>query len=117
MKYERTSRRGTLSFRFGYDIEDAEDRAVPYNHTGAMYRPSHFNFTLEAESKVNGELPRYEDLQVTAISISGPKLKKDGTPGNVTAREKIYTFEYEKTLPGWAMPLISYALKQLQGEA
>ena len=117
MKYERTARRGLLSFGFGYEITDAEDRLVPYTRSGAMYRPSHFNFRLEAESKASEALPRYEDLQVTAISISGPKLKKDGTPGNVTAREKIYTLEYEKMLPGWAMPLISYALKQLQGEA
>jgi hypothetical protein len=114
MKYERTNRRGLLSFNFGYDISDVEDRPLPYTRSGALYRPTHLAFVLASSSLENESLPRYKDLAVVKITVSGPKLKKNGVPGNVTTSERIYSYEYDRKLPRWVMPLIEQASKELQ---
>jgi hypothetical protein len=113
MKHKREHKYGTLTFDLGYAISEAEDRPVQYSRTGAMYRPNYLRFTLTSTSLEEGRNPRYKDLGIGTIALSGRRLRKDGTPGGQETTERIYNYEHEK-LPEWVMPLIQYAVKDVQ---
>jgi hypothetical protein len=113
MKYEQEHRYGTLTFDFGYHLSDVEDRPVQYSRTGAMYRPDYLRFTLRASHMDAGKMPTADELEVHSITLSGQKLKKDGSVGAAMTREVVYDYERYR-LPEGVMPLIQYAIKEVQ---
>lgn len=104
---------GTLKFRFGYDIDGAEDR--PCQYTNAIYRPDYLSFTLVSDSSEASSHPSLDDLAVEEVSLHGKKLKKDGKPGQAGHREHFYGYEIKRgNLPPWMTKIIEDATAEIR---
>ncbi|HEY1705508.1 MAG TPA: hypothetical protein VGG75_37965 [Trebonia sp.] len=116
MNATRTHLSGELSFTAYYTIGGkVEDRPVKYSSVLARYQPDSLRVELTCGTLRDSELPRYANLKVSSLTVSGGRIKKDGTPGNVTASEKFYSFELDQA-PDWAQALADEALTELKGE-
>lgn len=103
---KRIGLQGHLEFRLQYQIEDAEDRKT---RTG-LYRPDSLAITLESRSTATVR-PRYTDLKVTSVSLSGAKYKKDGTLGQVRSAEPFY---FGTRVPAWVQAVVDEEIRKLQ---
>jgi hypothetical protein len=110
VKYEREHKTGTLTYDFGYHVSDVEKRLVRYGRPGALYQPDYLRFTVTSTSE---DIPGTTGLEITKIVLSGCRLNKNGEVGALHTSERIYSYEYDK-LPEWVMPLIQYAIKEVQ---
>jgi hypothetical protein len=114
MSYKRTGIRGTLSFDCHFDIEAGDPRPVQYTSTGARYRVEWLTFSLLSEALDDSKHPRYKDLKVSALSLGGHKLKKDGTPGTVETKESFSCWG-TREWPTWINAIISETVQELRG--
>jgi hypothetical protein len=105
---------GSLSFTLTCELSDIEDREVPYSRAHAMYSPDFLVLKLSSTSRENGQLPRYQDLHVDMVTITGGKRKSDGTPGKAVVREVLH---YPKEYPSWVQEIVNEAIAQLKEEA
>jgi hypothetical protein len=111
--HKRVKMHGSLEFRVTYAIETLPFRQHPFR-PAAQYQPTHLTFTLASASPEDGRLPRYKDLHVSHIDIRGPRIKKDGTPGDFTVRETLYRSSREPW-PPWAEDIVLKAIAELKG--
>jgi len=84
---------------------------MPYSSTQAVYRPSRLRLTFTTSARhedpfalrlENGSgfiMAAREAVRVDGIVLYGPRLKKDGTPGEHIVTEKFYN---AKLAPDWA---------------
>ena len=107
----RTGLTGALELHCAHQVTDAEPRETQYTRTGARYLPTALTFTLTCHMVNGGAYPRYERLKAVAVALGGPRLKKDGTPGQVWATEH---FGWENP-PAWAQKVIDGELEALRG--
>lgn len=111
MQSTRTSVTGSLEFTFKFELSGTSPRPLAWGGKGT-YLPDALTFTLVARSLEDNARPRYKDLTLNDVSLSGPKLKKDGTTGTVRHREPFYTFTKDRPL--WVDELVSQAVAELQ---
>lgn len=114
MSSKQVERTGSLSFTLTCELSDVEDREVPYSRAHAVYSPDFLVLKLSSISKENGQLPRYQDLHVDEVTITGGKRKSDGTPGKAVVREVL---RYPRDYPGWVQEIADEAVTQLKEEA
>jgi len=117
MSYKRDHIRGTLSFDCHFDIDGGEARPVQYTSTGARYQVEWLTFSLISEAnseRADSKHPRYKDLTVSALSLGGHKLKKDGTPGSVLTQEAFSCWG-RREWPTWIDAIITETVQELRG--
>jgi hypothetical protein len=111
VKAARASFRGSLEFRVTYKIETTSARPRPWGRGDVMYLPDKLAFGIECASEDDGALPRYENLRTGTVALSGFKLKKDGTPGQLRAHEVFYS---GNGMPDWAEKLVEQTVRELK---
>lgn len=109
--HTREHLRGTLTFSVGYHLEEAEDRHCQYS--GGNYRPDYLRVTLTSSTNDDGVHPRYKDLSVDGVVLSGKKIKKDGTPGQADTHERFYNYQI-RGLPAWINEIIEAAAAEVK---
>lgn len=103
---------GTLKFRAQYRIEGAEVRQChAFTRNSGTYLPDLLSFELVTGSREGELLPQYRDLEVNAATLSGYKIKKDGTPGQVRNSERLYEYSI---WPEWAQLLAADTSIEIQ---
>lgn len=116
MSYERISLRGTLTFDVILKIEDGEPRPVPYCHPDRPmnYRVETLEFVLISGSNDDGKHPRYKDLSVDCVTLSGHKLKADGSLSVKIATEQWHTYT-PTNWPTWVQAVMEETVRELRG--
>lgn len=95
MRHNRAKLVAELRYFATYMLEDVQPRALYPPGGSQYYRPE--IMIVELYSNAAGEAPDPTGLSVTRVTVNGPKLKKDGTPGAATWREVFPTI---RSLPG-----------------
>lgn len=104
----------------------APDRVMPYSKTKAAYRPSRMRLVFSAGAQVHPDpsalrmeqgsgymISARESVRVSGLTIYGPRLKQDGTPGQHIVAEN--TYGVLLTAPEWAQEIALQVLKDLGG--
>lgn len=74
----------TESWTFAIDRDESDgwpDQAVPYSQVGALFRPEHVHVHLD------------RDAREPHLTVTGWRLKGDGTPGRQEVRVRWYGIE------------------------
>lgn len=115
MSYKRVSLRGTLTFDVMLAIEDGEPRPVPFCNPDrpSRYQVETLEFVLISGSNDDGKHPRYNDLSVDTVILSGHKLKADGSFSlkRATERWEAYTGGW----PTWVQAVMEETVRELRG--
>lgn len=101
----------TLRFNFAFAVSGADSRPCPYS--GGDYLPDTLYFSLVSQGH-DERLPRYKDLAVDDVSLSGLRLKKDGKPGTLRKNEIFYSF---MTPAPWMAEIIEKTALALREQA
>jgi hypothetical protein len=93
------------------------DRPVPYAKDGAAYRPDKLYLAFEARAagpEVTDLCPEPGDIKLVSLTISGLRLRQDGTPGRAVGEN----FHGSRAgAPGWALKLADDTLAALVQQA
>jgi hypothetical protein len=105
------------------------DRPVSYSRNGSVYRPARMvaEFTtravhedphaLQMENGSGFMRAARDGLHLSALVIRGPRVKKDGTPGQQDYEEKFWaSAPHIQGLPDWAAEAVKTALGSLGGQ-
>lgn len=97
----------TAILRFGVTVmlENADPRPCAYARRDTQYRPEKLHFSFETRSE-GSAVPLPADLKLSGLSLSGPKLKKDGTPGEQRQSEVFFD---KSSVPEWMTAIIENA--------
>lgn len=127
-KITGTSARATVSWSLEIQIErgSVPDRPMPYSRTEAVYRPSRLRLTFSttAESLTLAQLNlrhvrmtglARRGVALSGIALYGPRLRKDGQPGEHIVTENFY--RHRDGVPGWTLELADAALADLTGDS
>lgn len=107
--------KASLEVRVEYDLQGAELRLVPYSRSAVQYRPERLTLTFRASSDKPGLVTdvNYAKLTLSRAIITGRKLKKDGSPSAVAAREEFWRTSAD--LPEWVSKVAGQQLAIMTG--
>lgn len=111
VQYKTESGNGSLRFDIRCSLTGAEPR--PCQYSDGKYLPDLVQFTLTCFANGNPGHPRYADLKLHGLRLSGLRLKKDGTPGTLRKDEDFYLSRREEC-PQWLTDIIEEHLAALR---
>ncbi len=105
------------------------DRVMPYSRAAVAYRPLRLRLEFRASARVpagaaalrleNGSgfmKQAAESVWVSSAAIFGPRLKKDGSPGQFVTHETFYNASpRDNSAPEWVRDLIREQIQALGG--
>ena len=104
MEYKTAFVDSTLKIRITCILTGADPRPCPYGD--GQYLPDKVQFTLVSHGEGHGNWPSAASrFTAEDITLSGFRLKKDGTPGTLRKDEEFYS--YSRRRPQWLTDIIT----------
>jgi hypothetical protein len=128
MTAEAVSTRASTAVSWTLDVRikpgSAPDRPMPYSSVKATYRPARLRLVFRVSESCTGlrtlrpgsELmaDAMQDVKLDGIVLYGPRLRKDGAPGERIVTENLYGRLDQA--PDWAQAITAAALHDLKEE-